>query len=278
MKQQYHCTFCNQIFERYPSTVSNPNSVFCSRDHRCKWQKTSFKGENNPNFNNKWTLEKKEKQSKIVSKQMEDPVRRYQSGSANRGKKFSQEHIDKCHKNRLRKSFPHNEETKKLIGEKSKAKFTPEYKEKQRKINESLGIWIPLEQKSDFEIYNNQSNWIQRMWDLIIDQTQLLKLKEFGIFNTKTNLNGVIRDHIYSRRNGFDQGVFPEILRHPANCQILHCKENASKRSSSWISIEDLFFKIKNYSGLWVEQELVLDKISQYEQGKRWTNEYRTNN
>ena len=43
-------------------------------------------------------------------------------------------------------------------------------------------------------------------------------LKTLGVFNSKTNVNGIVRDHIFSRAMGFKFKVFPEILRHPCNC------------------------------------------------------------
>lgn len=52
MKLKYNCHYCKQSFQRYESTVSNPNRCFCSL--RCKgiWQKESGinKGRKNPNF------------------------------------------------------------------------------------------------------------------------------------------------------------------------------------------------------------------------------------
>ena len=38
-----------------------------------------------------------------------------------------------------------------------------------------------------------------------------------------------VRDHIFGRKNGFVLGVFPEIIRHPANCQIITHSDNIKK-------------------------------------------------
>lgn len=279
MKQKYNCTFCNQVFERYSSTVNNPNLVFCCKSHRYEWQKTRLKGENNPNFNRKWTLDQKNNQSKLVQEKMKDPEVKFKAGSANRGKKFSQERINKCHKNRSKESYVRNftDETKRKIGEKSKTKFTSEFKLKQRKIQEQKQNWIPLDQKSEYEIYKIESNWIDQMWNQITNEDQLNSLKELKVFHSSTNKNGVVRDHVYSRVSGFQEKVFPEILRHPCNCQILTAAENISKGSSNWITLKELFSRIKNYSGSWKEHSLVLIKVQDYEQGKKWSNSYAKN-
>ncbi len=96
------------------------------------------------------------------------------------------------------------------------------------------------------------------------------KLLYSGVFNCRTNKDGVVRDHIYSRKHGFDNLVFPEILRHPCNCQVLTVSSNSSKRANSWISLNELFSLIENYTGNWVEQNLVILLINEYRNGSRW--------
>lgn len=51
-KKKYSCENCDAITERYPSTVRNPDVVFCSI--RCKglFQKGKNAGKDNPNFRN----------------------------------------------------------------------------------------------------------------------------------------------------------------------------------------------------------------------------------
>jgi len=48
-------------------------------------------------------------------------------------------------------------------------------------------------------------------------------IDKFGWYsptNKNNNLNGVSRDHIYSVRHGFDNGIDTSIISHPANCKI----------------------------------------------------------
>lgn len=273
MKQEYKCQECGQIFFRYPSQPAK----YCSKLCRYKGLSKSIKGKNNPNFNHKWSTDEKEVARQRNIEQMKNPERRYKAGNANRGKRFSKERIDKMHENRTTESYQHypSEETKRKIGERSKQKWTPEFKAKFRSTMEHNGNWIPLEDKTKIEIYFKMANWPERMWNYITDETQLTLLKTYGVFHNTKNTKGVVRDHIYGRRDGFENGVFPEILRHPCNCQILSHSDNVAKKDKRYldrsdISLEELFNKIEKFKEIWKEQELVLSLIKDYREGKRY--------
>lgn len=69
--------------------------------------------------------------------------------------------------------------------------------------------------------------------------------------------------------------VFPEILRHPENCDIILHGENVRKHhnkntKTDSLSLEELFDNIKNSSFEWKEQKLCLKLIKLYEQQHRW--------
>jgi hypothetical protein len=157
--------------------------------------------------------------------------------------------------------------TKKIISEKSSAKFTINYKKRIRKLREANGTCIPLTMVDDYLFYSCISNWIERMYDYITDHSQLDLLKKYGVRNVKTNVSGVVRDHIYSRKSGFINSVFPEILRHPCNCQLLTHKENIRKLDH-YTSYE-LFKNILTYNGTWKEQALCETLIKKYLDGER---------
>jgi len=54
--KDYQCHQCNKDFKRYPSTVRNPDKVFCCKKCANESQKQLYKGNGNPNFKNgKWT-------------------------------------------------------------------------------------------------------------------------------------------------------------------------------------------------------------------------------
>jgi hypothetical protein len=208
---------------------------------------------------------------------MQSEERRWKSGSANRGKKFNQERINKMHENRSSESYSHSHtfETKNKIGELSKAKFTKEFSDKLRKTMEERGYWVPLDQKSDFEVYYLAANWKERMWDKTSNKDQILLLEKLGVFNCKTNTKGVVRDHIFGRLSGFELGIFPEILRHPCNCQIITHSDNVRKKKNRYIdrndlTLDELFGMINSYDQEWLEQKLCIQLIREYKKGKRW--------
>lgn len=258
------CPICKIIFSTYVE-----KQICCRR----KCSGIYHSGENNPNYGKKWDDEQKKKQGEIIKSKVDDEYRE-RCGSANRGIKFSQERIDAMHKHRDSSSYsrPHTDETKIVIGRKSSEKFTEEYKSVQRQKFIDLGYWISDEDRDDYEIYVIHSEWIESMWNLA-DPVLLETLK---IFNSKSNPNGLVRDHKLSRKCGFDNKIFPEILRHPVNCSIITHSENSSKREKSSITIEELFINIETYIGEWKEQELVLALINKWKNGERFSaNDYR---
>lgn len=257
------CPICSTQLSTYQ------NSITCSR----KCAALNQRGSNNSNFGKKWSNEKKKSQSDLIKSKVDDKYREI-AGSANRGVKFSQERIDAMHghKDSASYSHPHSEETKLIIGQKSSDKFTDEYLQRQREQFVKLGYWVSDDQKDDFEIYHLHSSWITDMWYL----SDKNLLENLGIFNSRTNRSGLVRDHRLSRKFGFDNEVFPEILRHPENCDIISHSANSRKKEKSSLTIEELFHKIENTNHEWKEQEMVLKLITDWRSGKRFSaNDYR---
>jgi hypothetical protein len=234
----------------------------------------SQKGSNNPNFGNKWSDAAKKSQGDLVKSKVDDEYRK-SAASANKGVKFSKDRIEKMHGHRTSKSYSHSqsEKSKEKIGKKSKEKFTEEYRQRVRKTLVMNGKAVPDSEKDDFTIYKSHAEWIHRMWDIVEDSSLL---ETSGIFNSFTNKTGCVRDHKVSRFTGFNEGVFPEILRHPANCQLISHSDNSSKREKSSLDITTLFNNIKTYDKEWIEQDLIIDLIKRYETGERFVaNNYR---
>ena len=234
-------------------------------------------GINNPNFGKKWSDEKKLAAS-IKRKQMyaENPEYRKSVGKSNRGKKFGQELIAKMHAGRSPESYGHQgnltDETRKIISEQSVSRFQdPAFKEKYRKIMENNGVWIPLELKTDFELYYKDADWICNMFEYMSEE-DLLKIKEIGIFNAKINKGGLVRDHIISRVTGFNYDIPAILMRHPANMQIIPHSSNARKGHEDKKLNEDqneelisaLIAKIQKYDKQWIEQEKCYDCIRMF--------------
>lgn len=283
-----HNNKCTTVFTDI-HTFRRGYPVCCCKACRNEYYKMKFSGANNPNFGHKWNEQQRKHASENTTRQMQNPYYRYianqpkteearqqKSRKISWGrKKFFEEHPE------ARKSTHQwTDEEKRSVGQKSKEKFTPEFNERYRQTMEQRGHWIPRDRKTDAQIYYKEANWIDRMFDFIQDTSQLDELKQRGVFNAYTNTKGVVRDHIYSRHSGFNNGVFPEILRHPCNCQILSHSKNVKKRGCRYIdrddqTLEQLFDKILHYNGNWKEQEICIQRIQEYKCGQRWYNPYK---
>lgn len=89
-------------------------------------------------------------------------------------------------------------------------------------------------------------------------------LQEFGMFSPRKNPNGVTRDHMVSVKFGFDNGIDPSIIKHPANCQYMSNKDNARKNFSCSITIEQLMERIAN--GTFTPIEKVITPLTHSEE------------
>ena len=237
-------------------------------------------GEGNPNFGKKWTEEKKKEQSEIIKSKIDNEYRK-NCAKGMKGKTVTES--DKLKRKKTIKKNIENgyvrpkmsDETKNKIGLKSASKFTDEYKQKIRKINEDKGVWVKLENKKDYIFYRELSNW-----DGLILNNNIIgieKLKNNSFYSKKIrNKNTIVRDHIFGRKNGFNNSVFPEIVRHPANCQLITHSENIKKsltENDSEMGIDELFEKIINWEDYYFEQELCVKLISDYKNGFRYVKE-----
>lgn len=66
--------------------------------------------------------------------------------------------------------------------------------------------------------------------------------------NRGSNLNGVSRDHIVSVKWGFDHDISPNIIGHPANCQLMRHNDNVSKGTTLVMSVDELKSKINAWN------------------------------
>lgn len=272
------CPICDKKFYVYPSQNFRK---YCS--HKCKaiGYSKRFKGENNPNFGHSWNISLRESQATRARILLENPL--HMKAFSRKGKKRSMQARLKHKATLLRLKEqglfrPHipTEEEKKIIGIKSSAKFTPEFKQRMKKVRLERGIDRPIEEIPDYEYYRREANWNERMYDYC-SKKDLDKLKKFGVFSS-INPKGVVRDHMYSRYSGFRDKVFPIILRHPLNCQLLTSSENIKKAKTKHryedgdnLTLQELIDNIKSFKKEWHEQSQCLSAIFAYESGKRWT-------
>lgn len=76
-------------------------------------------------------------------------------------------------------------------------------------------------------------------------------IEEHGWYKAKNhgnNLNGVSRDHIYSIRDGYNNKIDSNIIKHPANCLLMTQSKNSSKHSKSNITLDELKNKINDWN------------------------------
>ncbi len=282
------CDGCRKRFYVKSNSRLDKPLHFCSRVCYGDWQHIHKTGENNSNFGKKW----KDDPEKIplIEAQREralsllTPERRAIIGNQHRGAKRSQETIEKQKKtattngSNLPGRYSHTEEDKIRIGKISAAKFSdPDYQKRLPAIlakaiatKAKNGTGVSYEEMPDFRIYQKESNWITNMI-FYLSKEDFQLFKKIGFFHPTKNKNGIVRDHRVTRKTGFVNGVFPEILRHPCNCKIIYLKENSKKgcRTDDF-SIDELFILIQNYTEDWREQQECLQRIFQYQQGERW--------
>jgi hypothetical protein len=75
-------------------------------------------------------------------------------------------------------------------------------------------------------------------------------VEQYGWYAAKNrgnNLGGVSRDHTVSVRYGYENGVDPSIISHPANCQLMIHNKNVSKGSECGMTLEELKSKIRDW-------------------------------
>jgi hypothetical protein len=103
--------------------------------------------------------------------------------------------------------------------------------------------------KEPYLLYRQQCNFDFELTSYP-DKFDLTLVESYGLYspsNKGNNLNGISKDHMLSVKTGFELGVDPEIIKHPANCQIMPHKQNQSKREKSSITLEQLLERIKNW-------------------------------
>jgi ribosomal protein L31 len=67
----------------------------------------------------------------------------------------------------------------------------------------------------------------------------------------KRNLNGISRDHLFSITDGWLNNIPPNVIRHPANCNLTPHKQNQRKHTKSSITLEELYKRIDDFNKLY---------------------------
>ena len=265
------CEVCGDEYKNWPCSVNKRKT--CSR--KCMGIMNTGKG--NPNFNNRWSDEQKKQLSDdCLARSGEISARVKRDWDSNPARREEAARIMQAvNPGQYATQRPWTAEEKIQIGIKSAAKWTPEFKKRYQQTMEDRGYRRPLSEIPAAEIYYRLADWPERMWDRITNISEMALFEELGIFNSVTNPTGVVRDHRFGRWVGFNEKVFPELLRHPANCEIISRSDNCRKfhNGDQSITINELFFDIENYSYTWHEQDLCLTLIHKFAAGGRYKQE-----
>lgn len=103
---------------------------------------------------------------------------------------------------------------------------------------------------NDFTLYKTSTKFNFNLADYE-SEFDFSLIKEHGWYsptNKNNNLGGVSRDHMLSVREGFELGINPKLLAHPANCKLMIHSDNISKNKSSSITYEELLERIKYFN------------------------------
>jgi len=100
---------------------------------------------------------------------------------------------------------------------------------------------------TEYKAYKSDANFKFNLADYP-EEFDFSLIEKYGWYsptNKNNNLDGVSRDHMLSVRDGFDLGINPEIISHPANCKLMIHRNNISKNKKSSITLEELLERIK---------------------------------
>lgn len=90
------------------------------------------------------------------------------------------------------------------------------------------------------------------------DEFDFSLIEQYGWYKAKNNgdnLNGVSRDHKFSRLRGWEEKIDPYIISHPANCELMQHSKNIGKNKKCSITIEQLIEDIRKWNNKYGEFE-----------------------
>jgi hypothetical protein len=123
------------------------------------------------------------------------------------------------------------------------------FNKKTKYCNDSCRREFERKNMDEYQKYRIDSNFKFSLKDYPneFDFTLVERYGWYSPTNKKNNLNGVSRDHMFSVKEGFDKGIDPKIISHPANCRLMIHNDNISKNKKSVITIEELLERIKKF-------------------------------
>jgi hypothetical protein len=115
----------------------------------------------------------------------------------------------------------------------------------------SKKCWVEYTEKNrtDYASYVKKCKFDFDVYDYSL-KFNLSLIEEFGWYkasNRGNNLQGISRDHMLSISEGFKLNIDPELIKHPANCELMEHSDNAKKRTKSSITLEELKERINKW-------------------------------
>jgi hypothetical protein len=200
-------------------TCHNKNGIFCSRT--C----ANSRGSRSESF-------KEKVRNKAIGKKWSEETRIKKSG-------------ENHHKRRGRNLPPvKNKEFKECMFCEAeiftKGKFcSQECFSEYKKITNSAFVNYRLACKFKFNVYDYPN---------VFDLTLIEKFGWYQASNRGNNLTGISRDHKITVLYGFENNISPDIISHPANCQLMQHETNNKKKTKCSISLDDLYKDIENWN------------------------------
>ena len=128
-----------------------------------------------------------------------------------------------------------------------------EVKKKVRNTNVSRKNWIPIEKRDEFEIYCYHVRYFTT-WNI-----NRFGYKYWGSdYHINWNLFGNHLDHIYSKYEGFIEGIPSYIIGSFINLRMIPAKENLTKHTRSDIQKSELY---KRYDLFYKENLSIINEI-----------------
>lgn len=130
----------------------------------------------------------------------------------------------------------HTDSAKKLQTEKAR-KRNPESYKQSSKTKIKLGLATPKELKTQWELYQEQvTNYTNLSWKYYHDLINPKNLTRGDLYEL---------DHKFSKTEGFNQGIPPEVIGHYMNLELLPKKANRTKRTKCSITLDELYEAVK---------------------------------
>lgn len=162
------------------------------------------------------------------------------------GRKLSNEHVKNIEQGN---NFNRKQKIEKLCLECNKIMLCRPSNNSKKFCTSRCWVNYTEKNKEPFLLYRQRCNFDFKFEDYP-DKFDLTLVEEHGWYspsNKGNNLNGISKDHMVSVRTGFDLGIDPEIIKHPANCKLMLHRQNQSKREKNSITLEELLKRIENW-------------------------------